>query len=393
MSEPSLPQGSPELPLHFSFTLPYAEIVAVNDYAQRYAPVPAATYRIHVRFLPGKHQWFMGEANLTAWFEYSGNGPHIGLVTLPMHLFKLMASMGEFEDVDVHVNRVADTVQFTIDGVSTTIDLPRQSTFGWNNDFASAYSVRIDTPHAVKLGRVMLSHPVNLPMEELDGVPLPFIDFSFDGDTLTAVRDWTRFHGPRVAVDIPASGAFRGEFSCFADPIARELFYADLSEGDEITIAFSVDTPNVAHITGDGWGIKTELGHHYVLEHRFNVVENIVADDIYVEEDSRIGWDAVVRCAHRDQEVTATILCEDNNEAHFVRLACVVVADAPWNLQMAEEMNSWNNMWANSKLVREGDNLLVIADVPVTSLEVLGESVRGLVMKANSVRDVVAVFM
>ena len=50
-------------------------------------------------------------------------------------------------------------------------------------------------------------------------------------------------------------------------------------------------------------------------------------------------------------------------------------------------------MWANSKLVREGENLLVIADVPVTSLEVLADSVRDLVMKANNVSDVVAVFM
>lgn len=393
MSEPSLPQGSPELPPQFSFSLPFAEVVSVNEYAQRYAPSPPAEYRIHVRFLPGKHQWFMGEANLTAWFEYNGDGPHAGLVTLPMHMFKLMASMGDTDDIVVHIDRAAKTIQFVIDEVATTIDLPRQSPFQWNNDFTSSWNLRAETQHVVKMGRVLMSHPVNLPVEELDGVPLPFIDFTFNGDTLTAVRDWTRFGGPRVTVDIPASGAYRGQFSCFADPVARELFYADLSEGDEITFSFSLDTPNVAHITGDRWGIKTDLGHHHVLEHRFNVVENIIAEDIDVQEDSRIGWDAVVRCTHRNQEVTATILCDEKNEAHFVRLSSVVVADAPWNLHMAEEMNSWNNMWANSKLVREGDNLLVIADVPVTSLEVLGDSVRDLVMKANNVRDVVAVFM
>lgn len=393
MSEPSLPQGSLELPSLFSFTLPYAEVTAVHEYAQRYAPATPAAYRIHVAFLPGKHQWFMGEANLTAWFEYDGDGPQAGQLTLPHHVFKLMASMSDDEDVVLRIDRAANTVQFDIDGVNTTVDLPPQTSYVWNSAFASAWNLRAETSHMVKLGRVMLSQPVVLPMEELDGVPLPFIDFSFNGDTLTAVRDWTRFGGPRVTVDIPASGAFRGEFSCFADPIARELFYADLSDGDDITIAFSLDTPNIAHITGDRWGIKTELGHHYVFEHRFNVVENIAAEDIEVQEDSRIGWDAVVRCTHREQEVTATILCGEDNEAHFVRLACVVVADAPWNLQMAEEMNSWNNMWANSKLVREGDHLLVIADVPVTSLEVLDDAVRDLVKKATNVRDVVAVFM
>ena len=72
---------------------------------------------------------------------------------------------------------------------------------------------------------------------------------------------------------------------------------------------------------------------------------------------------------------------------------CTVIENAPWNLQLAEEMNSWNNMWTNCKLVREEGNLFVVADVPITSLEVLRDSVRDLVQKASNVNDVVAVFM
>jgi hypothetical protein len=394
MSEPSLPQGSPELPRTFSFTLPFAEVVAVRDYADRYAPVPGFEYCILLTFLPGKHQWFMNEMNVMAWFEYDGNGPSAGTLVVSVQQLNLMVAMcSDSEDVAVHIDLDAKQFCYEADGVVVSVDIARQFHRDWTSTFAAAWSVRAETNHLVKLGRAMMSHPVNLPIEGLEEVPLPFIDFSFDGATLNAVRDWSRFGGPRVTVDIPASGAYRGEFSCLAEPLARELFYADMSEGDELTLAFSVDIPNFAHLTGDRWGIKVGLGHHFVYEHRFAVVRNLLANDIEVEEDSRIGWDPVVRCTHRNHEVSATILCDENNEAHFVRLSCIVVANAPWNLQMAEEMNSWNNMWANSKLVREGDSLHVIADVSVTSLEVLAESVRNLVMKANNVSDVVAVFM
>jgi len=393
MTEPSLPQGSPALPRNFSFTLPYTEALAVRDYADRYAPVPGFEYCVLLTFLPGKHQWFMTEMNVMAWFEYDGNGPTEGTLAVSVQQLNLIVAMGDHEDIAVHVDLDAKQFRFETGGVVASVDIAPQFHRDWTSTFATAWSVRAETSHLVKLGRAMMSHPVNMPVEGLEEVPWPFIDFSFDGATLHAVRDWSRFGGPRVTVDIAASGAYRGEFSCYAEPFARELFYADMSEGDELTLAFSVDIPNFAHLTGDGWGIKVGLGHHFVYEHRFGVVQHLAASDIEVEEDSRIGWDPVVRCTHRDQEVCATILCDEKNEAHFVRLSCIVVANAPWNLQMAEEMNSWNNMWANSKLVREGENLLVIADVPVTSLEVLADSVRDLVMKANNVSDVVAVFM
>ena len=393
MTEPSLPQGSPALPHTFSFTLPYSEALAVRDYADRYAPVPGFEYCVLLKFLPGKHQWFMSEMNVMAWFEYDGNGPNEGTLAVSVQQLNLIVAMGDHEDIAVHVDLDAKQFRFETGGVVASVDIAPQFHRDWTSTFATAWSVRAETNHLVKLGRAMMSHPVNMPVEGLEEVPWPFIDFSFDGATLHAVRDWSLFGGPRVTVDIPASGAFRGDFSCYAEPFARELFYADMSEGDELTLAFSVDIPNFAHLTGDRWGIKVGLGHHFVYEHRFGVVQHLAASDIEVEEDSRIGWDPVVRCTHSDQEVIATILCDEKNEAHFVRLSCIVVANAPWNLQMAEEMNSWNNMWANSKLVREGENLLVIADVPVTSLEVLADSVRDLVMKANNVRDVVAVFM
>lgn len=394
MSEPSLPQGSTELPRLFTFTLPHAEVTFVRDYAERYAPVPSFEYRVHLKFLGGTHQWFMNEANLTSWFAFDSNGPQEGILTFTMQQMNLMDAMGgDEEDVTLHINRDDNTFQFETGGVVTTLDLARPTYFNWTSEFEYSWSLRAETDHLVKLGRAMMSHPVNLPVAGLEDVPWPFIEFSFDGATLHAVRDWARFNGPCVTVDIPASGAFRGEFSCYADPFARELYFSDGLEGDVIAFSFSVDTPNIAHVTGVNWGTNVSLGHHYVYEHRFSVVQNLIDEDIEVEEDSRVGWDATVRCSHLGRKINATILCGEKNEAQFVRLSCTVIENAPWNLQLAEEMNSWNNMWANCKLVREEGNLFVVADVPITSLEVLRDSVRDLVQKANNVNDVVAVFM
>jgi hypothetical protein len=336
----------------------------------------------------------MNEANLTAWFEFDGNGPIEGTLTLNVQQLNLIAAMGgDEEDITVQINRDAKTFCFETGGVSTTLDLSRQTTYDYTNEYVRSWGLHAETQHMVKMGRALMSHPVNLPVEGLEDAPWPFITFAFDGTTLRAVRDWTRFGGTRVIVEIPASGAFRGEFSCFAEPFARELFYADLSEGDTINIGFSLDTPNYAYLTAVNWGIKIGLGHYHVFEHRFNVVASLIAEDIEVEEDSRIGWDAIIRATHNERAITATIMQAPTGEAHFVRVACSVMEDAPWNLQLAEEMNSWNNAWANCKLIRENNQLIVVADVLLTALDVLAETVRDVVAKTNTVHDVVAVFM
>jgi hypothetical protein len=394
MSEPSLPQGSVELPRQFSFTLPHTEVCAVRDYAERYAPVPSFEYCVHLKFLQGKHQWFMNEANLTAWFEFDGNGPNEGTLTLSMQQLNLMSTMGgDEEDITVHIDGDAKSFCFETGGVTTTLNLSRQTTYDYTNVYEHSWGLRAETRHIEKMGRALMSHPVNLPVEGLEEAPWPFITFSFDGTTLRAVRDWSRFGGTCVVVEIPASGAFRGEFSCFAEPFARELFYADLSDGDTINIGFSLKTPNYAYLTAMNWGIKIGLGHYHVFEHRFNVVSNLIDEDIDVEDDSRIGWDAVIRATHNERAITATIVQAASGEAHFVRVACSVMEDAPWNLQLAEEMNSWNNAWANCKLIRENNHLIVVADVLLTALDGLADTVRDVVTKANTVHDVVAVFM
>lgn len=394
MSDSSLPQGSIELPRQFSFTMPSAEITEVAEYASRYAPVPSQEYCVLLKFMKGVRQWHMREVNATAWFEYDGDGPVAGHIIVPAHLLTMLNTLVDgFSDATINVDLDKKQFHFEVDDLVSTLSMPEQWESDWNSDFETALTLRAETTDLVKLGRVLMSKPVNPPKDESESTILPYVTFSFNGSELTGTRDWSRFDGPRLTATIPASGSFRGEFSCFAEVITREMFFADMSTGDEITISFALNTPNVVHFQGERWGIKCDIGHEYITEHRWNVVFHLLEEDIEVESDSHTGWDPVIQLTHEDRALTATIVQEENGEASFVRVSCTVLHDAPWNLQLAEEMNSWNNMWANCKLVRENNALFVVADVPLTSLEVIAATVRDVVEKTNNVYDVVGVFM
>lgn len=336
----------------------------------------------------------MEEQNIHSWFDFESTDSFTAEVTVSLHLLLLMQRQHSSGDViSLHVNTQSKEFTFT-SGTSTTTTYVPQELKSFDGNFDTAWSIRVETEDFVKLGHSLGCVPVELPEDRNDlSIPLPFLNFSFDGQMLSASRDWSRLGGPRISMFVPATGAFRGNFSSFAWVLLREMYFSDWSETDEITISFSLEEPQTALITGNSWGLKASLGFEYILEHRAQVVGQLQCEDIEVVADARIAFDPVVRLTHNGHTVEATIVLEDSGTAQFVRLSCLVMSDSPWNLELADEMNSWNNLWANAKLVREGTNLSVISEIPLSSLDAIADAVRNIVEKTKKVYDVVGVFI
>jgi hypothetical protein len=82
-----------------------------------------------------------------------------------------------------------------------------------------------------------------------------------------------------------------------------------------------------------------------------------------------------------------------DGQPDYFRLSTVVLPDSPWNLEIASEINGWNNQWTNVKLVRHETDLVALRDVVAEELLLTPEAVVDLVAKSKVVAEVVGVFI
>jgi hypothetical protein len=76
-----------------------------------------------------------------------------------------------------------------------------------------------------------------------------------------------------------------------------------------------------------------------------------------------------------------------------LRASTMVLVDAPWNVEIASEINAWNNQWINVKLIHHNQSLIAVCDFPVTSIDNVSNIVRDLVTKAATVDQVIGVLL
>ena len=79
--------------------------------------------------------------------------------------------------------------------------------------------------------------------------------------------------------------------------------------------------------------------------------------------------------------------------ADYFRLSTTVLDAAPWNLEVATEINDWNKEWNSVKLVREESSLIAVREVLASHIRDVPDAVKDLVHKSQIVSEVVGVLI
>lgn len=398
MAEPFLssPEPTTAIPYRqYSFDLPLLECAQVFAAAERFAPPPPAAYFVQIQFTPTGRRWIFKEQNVVAWIDRDGvAGPDAGLLSLPLLVLDTITSIFDsHESVDVHIDHDLNCVTVRDDEVEFTIDLPLQRPTVIDTDITVTSHVIIKSGDLAKIGSTLVSFPVAIPdPEELES-PLPFLDFNCDGRRMTVRRDWSQFDGPALSVTAPVLGDALGEFSAFPQVLVREFC---VNQGDEdipIMLSLSEESPNLMRVSAPDLTMRIELGHEDVFWHRGALVAAFEEDGLEVVEDGRIGWDPTVRVVFEESVVDATITSNPGIPACHIRMSCLVVKDSPWNLDIAAEINGWNNQWGNVKLIRHSGDIIAVCDLPIPMIPAAAAVARDLDSKSSNVREVIGVFL
>jgi hypothetical protein len=249
------------------------------------------------------------------------------------------------------------------------------------------------SPHAlVRLGSALRSCPVDFGENE-EALPMPFTELYITYSSVTATRDWGSFGGASTSMTIEAQGNFEGMVSYFPDPMNREMLFNEVEEDGFVTISFSTETPNIALMSGGNWALRFELGLEHVFHYRRLIEGQLVGDGMEVEIDERIGWNSTVQVRVDERLVDIDIIPGLTIVDATLRASTVVLVDAPWTLEMASEVNAWNDQWASVKLVYQESSLYAVCDFPVSSIEHVSELLRDLAAKTALVDQVIGVFI
>jgi hypothetical protein len=385
------PAGLPE---KFTFSLSHEEAKSALQLAIRYGPEPYMGYRFQLQFGESTRRWVMREQNLIGFQEFHvEDGPTSGHLTLTVNVLEFAAHVfGEAFSTTVAVDFTTGKIQLQNCDVTIEVDVPKQDQKTIDLSFTAVSFIKVSTNDLQQLGQAHLLYPVTIDPDELI-LPLPFIEFDFDCEKLTARRDWSSFGGPKVSVSVPAKGVLARSFSSFPGALPRELFYSDVYGESSVKFCFSDETPNIAFLKGSDWGIRIELGNETVHQYRHDLVQTLSDNEIDVDTDERIGWNPTINCHFDGTDVVVEIVKGTNGAADYFRLSTVVLPDAPWNLEVASEINDWNNQWTNVKLVLHETDLVAIRDVVAEEMQLTPEAVIDLVMKSKVVAEVVGVFL
>lgn len=385
------PAGLPE---KFTFSIAHDEAEIMLQLAIRYAPDPYMGYRFQLQFGETTRRWVVREQNITGFQEWEASGgPTQGYLTLPINVLQFAAQVfGEPFETLITVDFASGKIQLENSSVTIQIDLPPQDPQPTDLSFSANSYITVDTSQLAQLGHIQLMDPLAINEDETDK-PFPFLEFTFAEEMLWAKRDWTAIGGPVVSVSISAAGASPRTFSSYPSALPRELFYSDTYGNESVKFCFSDETPNVAFLDGIHWGIRIELGNETVHQYRHTLVQTLSDNEIDVDKDERIGWSSIVNCHFDGSDVAVEIVKGLDGQPDYFRLSTVVLPDSPWNLEIASEINGWNNQWTNVKLVRYETDLIALRDVVADEMDLTPEAVVDLVTKSKVVAEVVGVFI
>jgi hypothetical protein len=385
------PAGLPE---KFTFEISHEEAKNILELAVRYAPDPWMGFRFQLQFGDTTRRWVMREQNITGFREFERDGgPREGYLTLPINVLEFVTNV--FPEVFPTVVRVdfkKGKIELANGLLNVELDLPEQDIAPIDLSFAAISYITVDVAELQQLGHSHLMFPVTIDFDHQEE-PLPFVDFSFADGLLIAKRDWSSFGGPTISVSIIAEGATPRTFSSYPSALPRELFYSDTYGNESVKLCFSDETPNIAFLDGIHWGVRIELGNETVHQYRSALVHTLSENEIDVDKDERIGWSPIVNCHFEGTDVAVEIVKGLDGHPDYFRLSTVVLPGSPWNLEIASEINGWNNQWTNVKLVRHETDLVAIRDVVAEEMQLTPEAVVDLVMKSKVVAEVVGVFL
>jgi hypothetical protein len=385
------PSGLPE---KFTFQIPFEEADLFLGMAKRFAPDMHMGFQFQLHFDGNFRHWMMHEQNLTSYVT-AENPSDVGegFITLTINVLEYIVDLfKDSVDTTIEVNFNEHSLSLVNLDTRIEIDLPPQHEKPYVYELSADLKIEVQPKELAHLGRAMEIFPVAIDIENSVGM-LPFIEFNYSENWLTAQRDWSAFGGPVVKARIPAQGERNHSFSSYPFALARELYFADIYGSEPLHFCFSDKTPHVALLDAETWGIRIELGNETVFEHRNALVQTLSENEIDVDKDERIGWSPIVNCHFNGSDVAVEIVKGIDGQPDYFRLSTVVLPGSPWNLEIASEINGWNNQWTNVKLVRDETDLIALRDVVAEEMDLTPEAVVDLVTKSKVVAEVVGVFI
>lgn len=343
-------------------------------------------------------RWYLDNETVVAWFDASTHPTNVrdddvnAIVTLPLDfLLAISEQYSHCDELDLLVDPVGGNVRVSEDGVCVTAPI------GGQRDLSRPYFSEDGQAIVTRLSDLLkaayaLSFPLVLPKAiEVFDEQQPFVNLTCKGEWLIARRNWKKFSGGEVSVDIGIRGTWDRDVELESETFLATC--ASLADFEDVDVELKVlhHGPSTLLMEGPTFGciinIQTELSAKYK-----DIVAEHLAVSGYDFDDFRYDGDVVFSIFVDELELTVNVVHDQGADLDFIRLQTIACRNVEINDFIAQELNSWNTSLPGIKLLHDNDRIIVRYEVPAQHLETLVTHIDLVRETAEGVRMVREVF-
>lgn len=380
-----------QLPDQFTINFSRDELSIALRWCERFAPPGGHDYTAVVSLSAKKRKWTFVEENVMGYYINGESSPCVGVIPVTQSLLSLATESTQNDSVNIEFNILSGVYRLFIDQAVVELAMPHEWDLDSRFTVAKPSTLITKTSDIVAMGRALMSS--HLVRGVADDVEVsPFVTCDIANGVVTAQRSWQRWGGQSMSVSFPVNGVYSGSFSFQTEVVAREMYYIDTYCDMSAAVDISTTGNPIVSIYGPHCGFSFITSEEYVHEVRRAVVNELtdVACDLEVIDGHE--WEPIVRVSCQSHDVLVSIMPNSSKVAEYVRVSHCVSDNICWNIALAEEVNSWNSALVSTKLIRDGSQLLVIADLSVENLSSLPAVIDNVVAKSRKVNDFIAIF-
>lgn len=391
VTSPCTSPHASDLPDQFTIKFTRDELSIALRWCERFAPADGGEYVSVVELTKTKRRWTFVEEHVMGYYVNSESSPCIGVIPVTHTLLSVATESTQNDTIAVEFNIVLGVYRLFLDDTVIELAMPREWSLDTRFTVAKPSTLVAKPSELVAMGRALLSsHRLHAMPDDVQ--TSPFVTCDIDNGVLHAQRSWQRWGGPSMSISFPVNGVYSGSFSFPSPIVAREMYYVDLYCETSVSIDVATVGNPVVKVYGPRCGFMFITSEEYVHDVRQSILDAVT--DVSCDLDVVVGseWDSFVRVSWQLQDVLISIMPNSDKVAEYVRVSHCVADGINWNIALAEEVNSWNSALVNTKLVRDGSQLLVVTDIAVDNVSSLPAAIDDVVAKSRKVNDFIAIF-
>lgn len=253
------------------------------------------------------------------------------------------------------------------DGDSFCADIPDVSAEMVEPDPSGDTWCDLDGPKALMLSEFIRCWPSAVQTESASQFVPAFAHLTVDSSGVKCTMDWSR-HGGNLAT-IGVSGTSHGSGTVQFDGHLVSRIFGRACDDEQLRVSFSSSDPDAVYFRSNQWCFMVKAQRECVVRWVWPVTSFLEATGFQITESDVVSDVPLVKISAFECPLEVSFVVDAAGNDDFLRVTLKVADNVGLNLDLADELNTFNNATAGVVAVVNSGALFLMSDVACSDFE------------------------